>query len=499
MIYTLSRCADPLRSAFESHKQSAQRGMRRQAARARREAKRDAALDKWAAKMDKRVKEPFRNTYRYYCPPAALFIVLFFALRDYYHGWAAFGFSFLNISIFWRLPETGAALALDIVFTLAALAVQIAAIVFAVKAVKVIVKVNRYKAKYDRQTENYMKREHSICFIGPPGSGKSVSAGDVAVHVAARRWRDLQIKYATEKWRLPYYERTGQTEKIEDFFAIEESYLFFKRNERRAVPCLATSIGMKVKGRYTYKATPLFFVQHKRVAEYTVIFDDESGATKGSDTSKAASKRIKLFYRFVRHFGDFIIIMTEQNSAKNADYIRSCLDNNIYCYCQEWVMEPERLGKKISALADKVLGDLQSPAAADETRRAALRRAKRLYYLNEYRKSIGFRRIRRKNEGNTERTTNVYKDSEETIVLPSRPVFDYDDRAYRRLYKAGGQVIDMEIWQRLSFGEEDDFDRYEKYITEQKPRAASSSKTRRGSGTARRSKTKPAAVQEDAA
>ena len=111
MIYTLSRCADPLRSAFESHKQSAQRDMRRQAARARREAKRDAALDKWAAKMDKRVKEPFRNTYRYYCPPAALFIVLFFALRDYYHGWAAFGFSFLNISIFWRLPETGAALA----------------------------------------------------------------------------------------------------------------------------------------------------------------------------------------------------------------------------------------------------------------------------------------------------------------------------------------------------------------------------------------------------
>ena len=444
---------------------------------ARREQKKAERFDAWCAHMDARIKEPFKNTYRYYCPPATLFIVLFFCLRDYYHGWARLGFSFLNISIFFEdWQARGDWIWLDAAITLLSLIVQILAVVFVVKAIGVIVRVGHYRAKYERQTAGYMKREHSICLIGPPGSGKSVSGGDIAVHEAERRWRDLQIKYATEKWRVPYYQRTGQTEKLEDFYALEESYLFFKQNEATAVPCLATSIGMKVGDRFTYKATPLFFTQHKRVAEYCVIFDDESGATKGSDTSKAASKRIKLFYRFVRHFGDFIIIMTEQNSAKNADYIRSCLDNNIYCYCQEWVMEPLRLGRKVGKLADKVIAQLQEEGAAEEETRGRLRRAKRLYYLNEYRKSIGFRRIRRKNEGNTERTTNVYKDSEETIILPSRPIFDYDDRTYRRLYKAAGQPIEMEIWDRLSFRAEDDFDKYEKYIIEKSSRAASSSK-----------------------
>ena len=89
----------------------------------------------------------------------------------------------------------------------------------------------------------------------------------------------------------------------------------------------------------------MFFTQHKRVAEYCVIFDDESGATKGTDTSKQASKRIKAFYRFVRHFGDFIIIMTEQNSMKNADYqmkkMPKCCGFKFYWYlcspfCDKW-------------------------------------------------------------------------------------------------------------------------------------------------------------------
>ena len=70
----------------------------------------------------------------------------------------------------------------------------------------------------------------------------------------------------------------------------------------------------------------------------------------------------------------------------------------------------------------------------------------------------------------------MYKDSEETIILPSRPIFDYDDRTYRRLYKAAGQPIEMEIWDRLSFRAEDDFEKYEKYIIEKSPRVASSSK-----------------------
>lgn len=467
--FGLSGAADQVRARFKSHIRAAYKAEQKRR-------KREQRFDTWCARMDRRLCEPFKNTYRYYMPPALIFICLFFALRDYYHGWAQFGFSFLNISIFWRLPLYGWELAFNLIFTVAALAVQVLAVVFAVKAVKVIIKISRYKGKYDRQTENYMKREHSICFIGPPGSGKSVSAGDVAVHVAERRWKELQIKYATEKWRVPYYQRTGQTEKLEAFAAIEESYLFFKRNEEFAVPCLATSIGMKYQGKFTYKATPLFFTQHKRVAEYCVIFDDESGATKGTDTSKQASKRIKAFYRFVRHFGDFIIIMTEQNSMKNADYIRSCLDNNIYCYCQEWIMEPERLGRRVEKLAEKVIADLDG---ATLTARERENKAKRLFYLNEYRKTIGFRRIRRKSEGNTERSTNIYKDKEEVIYLPSRPVYEYDDRTFRRLYKAIGQRIEMDIWDRLSFRPEDDFGQYEKYILqEEKPRAASSSSKR---------------------
>ena len=135
-------------------------------------------------------------------------------------------------------------------------------------------------------------------------------------------------------------------------------------------------------------------------------------------------------------------------------------------------MEPVRLGRKVAKLAEKVIAELYSEEEREH-------KAKRLFYLNEYRKTIGFRRIRRKSEGNTERSTNIYKDKEEVIYLPSRPVYEYDDRTFRRLYKAIGQPIEMDIWDRLSFRPEDDFGQYEKYILqEEKPRAASSSSKR---------------------
>ena len=52
------------------------------------------------------------------------------------------------------------------------------------------------------------------------------------------------------------------------------------------------------------------------------------------------------FWRLNRHFGDFILINTEQGADGNGKYIRKCTDYNIRCFHQEWILPPTKLQAK---------------------------------------------------------------------------------------------------------------------------------------------------------
>jgi len=396
--------------------------------------------------------ESFKNT-RLYCRFWLLcsiaYIVVYLATKNYYNGWYSALCSFFDISIFPKMRADW-----TLAFEILKLLLQLLLIFFFIKSIISLfrkgIKPKRIEKTYRAQQFCYMENQHSVCCTGPPGAGKTSLGGDMAVAVAERRWLDLQFEYHTRKRQVQSYVKMGQIEEYEKFKAIEESYLFFKKNEWRFIPCLATTLGMRVGGRYSYIANNKFYLQMQRIPEYCVIFDDESGSTKGANTSSAVADNVADFYRYVRHYGDYMIIMTEQGDDGTGKYIRKCLDNTIYCKGQKWVLKPEFLLRRFEKMRYKLI-------RREEKGVCNPRYNTFVYYFGAIIRTIGWREISYRDLGNIEHDDNGVVGKKGTkYYLPSRLVYDYDDRAYRFTYKALNMPLKLDGWDRLTLRPQDD-------------------------------------------
>lgn len=410
------------------------------------------SFSRLCAKLEEMTREPFKNTklyLRFFTYISGLYLFLFFLTKNWYNGWYGILCSFLNVDMFIS-PGGGV---MYWVWGILELILQIGCIVGMVFAFIQLFRHSRakiYRRRYNIQTAHYMEKQHVICLTGPPGSGKTSAGGDMAVHVAAKRWAQLLYDYHTKKRQIRNYVKFGQTEELEKFRALEESYEFFKRRERKFVPCLATSFGMRVGGRYTYKASNAFFNQTQRIPEYCVIFDDEAGGSKGADTSSRVSNDVADFYRYVRHCGDYCIIMTEQGDDGNGKYIRKCTDDTIYCKKQEWIERPNFLLHRWEKQKWKLI-------RREEEGKYNVRKNVATYYLGRILQTIGYRRIEYKSMGNVEHDDGDGKPRKGGyFLLPSRLIYEYDDRAYRFTYKAKDLPLNIAGWERLTLLPQDD-------------------------------------------
>lgn len=301
-----------------------------------------------------------------------------------------------------------------------------------------------YISVYEEQREDYLGKGRAVTFIGAPGSGKTVLGGTVSVTLADQRWDKLQFDYFTENARKDYYINTANAEKLKRLQALEESYVFYKEREATNIPCLVTSIGMQdLNGRYSYILTDEVYAQLKRVPEYSVLFNDESGRGQGCDKSKDLSDEVKDFYRLNRHFGDFILINTEQGGDGNAKAVRKCTDYNLRCYWQEWVLAPKKEQRKFEKHKAKFYERRE-----ELTEEEAQYILQELYYEAKYIATIGFRRIKTRKEGTPEQSGLQTED--EYIIIPSRTVFNYDERAYAELYEVADEPLSLGQWTTLT-------------------------------------------------
>ena len=305
-----------------------------------------------------------------------------------------------------------------------------------------------YLERFEEQKSNYMDKGRSVTLCGAPGTGKTVLGGTMAMVVAEQRWDKLQFDYMTESARKDYYVKTLNVEKLERLQALEESYNFYKEREQTNIPCLATSIGLQdLYGRYSYVLTPDVYAQVKRVPEYTVLFNDESGRDQGCETSKTVEKPVKDFWRLNRHFGDFILINTEQGADGNGKYIRKCTDYNIRCYYQEWLLPPIKLQAKFAKHKAKFEKKLAEGKLTEEEKRYILQE---LYYEAKYIATIGFRKIRMRKEGTSEQSGSAFDEEAIYQIIPSRTIYDYDERAYSELYQCKDEPIELSAWTTLT-------------------------------------------------
>ena len=419
----------------------------------------------WFARQEALLNEPFRNTKRYYYLPTFIFIAVFFITKDYYHGWQSWLLSFLNASISYRtwtvalLRDVGAWLPSAIFWFVSVLA-QYVSYRFMVKSFANIFLCRYYTNKAYSQMADYLGSAREVTCIGPPGCGKTCSGGaNFAILVAQQNWERLKKDYFSQCGMRARWLREGNVEKLQAFRALEESYYFFASREAVYIPCLASSLPLQdTEGRFSYQLTDEVALQLVRVPEYTVLFNDESGLSQGANTSRNASSDILDFYRLPRHFGDYIIINTEQGGDGNGKYIRKSTDYNIRLRRQSSIMKPE-FALKWHERAKRRFYKRKAKGKYTPAQEKYI--GEKLYFREEYLKTIGFRGIPYRFEA-TE--GNLIENDEGVFIFPARGMGNYDQRAYRTLYKAKNLSFNLSAWNSMVVNESD-FHKYDAQIS----------------------------------
>lgn len=357
----------------------------------------------WFAAQEARLQEPIKNTVRYYtrrdvakmlslayCPPAGLFF--FF--------WAGL-FHFL--------------------------------------------KTRKYYRNFSNLTTDFMNNGRAITNDGAPGAGKTFTGANVAYFLALGQWEKLKTDYFTQRTLLAQWVKAGETDKIEAFKALEKSFLFYAERENEFIPCLVSSVPLREygTGRMSYQVTAEMFLQKEKIAENTVLFNDEIGENQGVDKSMTNNPDYLAFWRYPRHFFDGMFVNTNQSGGQAAIAVRRSTDYVNHIFGQEWLERPHALEKRIKKKEYRFFKRLEKGKLSPEK---AEYLGQDLYYLKKYAATIGFRKVTSQlmtSEG------KVIGGIEETI-LPAIGGVQYDDRAYRKQYKCKDELIKMKGWDKLT-------------------------------------------------
>ncbi len=350
--------------------------------------------EKWYGKRERELQEPIRNTKRYYGRRAFIKIC-----------------SCIPPLIIWGIVQW--------------------------------VRVQKYLSRYIEFYNECLENGRAITNDGAPGAGKTFTGAQMAYFLARRQWDKLKSDYFTQRTMIAEWIKHGDTDKLSAFRALEESYRYYSDREQTHIPCLVSSIPLKEYGtqRMSYKLTAEIFLQIDRCPEYSVIFNDESGLGQGADKSKTDDQDVLSFWRFPRHFFDGFFVNTNQDGAQNAIFMRRSTDYLNHIKGQEWLLRPVRLEKRIARRERRYYKYIDRHNLTGK----AYKKGQKLYYLKRYAATIGFRRVRHR----LTTTSGEPVGEEREYIFPAIGGLDYDDRAYRNLYKCKDKAIDLAGWEKL--------------------------------------------------
>lgn len=278
-----------------------------------------------------------------------------------------------------------------------------------------------------------------IVKIGAPGSGKSSSAGAEAVYRAAQMWRKLKFDYWQYSNMLDRWRASENLEKIQEWYEIRDAFEFYN-SRPECIPCLWSNIPIKdLYGRIANELTVDFLYQKKRLPAFSILYVDEIGSMIDLDLYKDKPWDLDNMFRFCRHFGNFVLIATEQSAENIYINCRRVVAYNEYMLKQKWVCKPYPL-MIVYALLKKILPRMK---------RGAKRFAPFLAVLNDMVRHIGFRKYTYTYEGNTERTASLYRGGRRTFYLYSCLNYFYNDRTYRNYYLAKDYLLEAHIYKSM--------------------------------------------------
>ena len=322
--------------------------------------------------------------------------------------------------------------------------IKISTIILAPWGIHRLIKLRRFLNSYIQLSTDCLMHGRTVTNDGAPGVGKTFTGSNMAYFLAQRRWAELKSEYYTQKSMLAEWVMRGDTDKLYAFRSLEESYFFFAEREAWYIPCLVTSVPLREygTGRMSYELKPEVYAQIVRIPEYSVLFNDESGLLFGGDTSKSADDSIKDFWRFIRHFLDAMGVNTNQDGNQNGIYMRRSTAYVNHINGQTWELEPVRLRKRISRMEERFFRKMEA-GKLSQTRADYI--SQKLYFLKKYAATIGFRRVSHR----LQTQSGEFAGDEGEYILPAIGGVEYDDRAYRNLYKCKDEQIRLEGWKTL--------------------------------------------------
>lgn len=348
----------------------------------------------WFAKQEARLEEPLKNTVRYYGKSATVKICT-------------------GILAIWGIVQ--------------------------------LVRLRKYIYNFSNLTTDYMNKGRAVTNDGAPGAGKTFTGANVAYFLALEQWEKLKSEYFTQRTMVSQWLKNGDTDKLEAYKSLEESYLFYSERETEYIPCLVSSVPLREygTGRMSYQVTAGMFLQEEKIAEITVLFNDEIGENQGVDKSMTNNSSYLAFWRYPRHFFDGMFVNTNQSGGQAAIAVRRSTDYVNHIFGQEWLMEPLKLKRRYQRKERRYYKKLQRGKLSAQRAEYI---GQELYYLKKYAATIGFRKVTSQlmtSDG------KVIGGIEETI-LPAIGGVQYDDRAYRKQYKCKDEPIKMKGWDKLT-------------------------------------------------
>lgn len=271
---------------------------------------------------------------------------------------------------------------------------------------------------------------------GAPGAGKTSSVINDAKLLADIRWAEICHEYAMLKPFMESIPSWPQRQR-EDAMEIIETYNYYQTSG--TYPCLWTSFAVFVDGIPANQFTVDHILQRKRIPYGSVIAVDEFNLFIPQNIYRDTPYEIIEISKFCRQWG-FSFKIADQSTDGTVIYFRRVSGRNRYMLEQEWVLQPTLL----QWLFRKILTSREE---------LSKRRVNFCKALQKVIKASGYRKYYYVDTG-----TVKYKNDNarvQTFILRSNLNAEYDDRAFKNLYRCKDQKLEISAWKHLRMDKEE--------------------------------------------
>lgn len=271
---------------------------------------------------------------------------------------------------------------------------------------------------------------------GAPGTGKSSTMYYDGILMAEMAWRRICYEYFLIKCGI--FKTKKSRSKLWDEKAIIECYKFFK-SHKEYIPCLYSKYTVYDKhGRRSQKLTLKHLESKRKLLYRSVLLYDEIGQDLPAmlkfmdDQNKDVDlKKVADFMRYLRHFGNFKIIFTEQDVSNMYIGNRRVTDLNRLFIEQKAVLQP-KVFLVMQYFLEWFFAKIQE--SNEYTKLISVMFGNLLKEFDNFVNNIGFRRYRYKDIGNNDKS--LIKETRGTIYLKPSLNCSYDNRQNKYIYNA---------------------------------------------------------------